>query len=103
MRRPPVQAGPSAGTDPTPAQPDARTFHEALQRDWNQLEERASEAGVSVFDMQGSETLIARMRSLTENPELPARTRQRLADLLENHRQHVAGRKPARGGISGVG
>ena len=89
----PVQAGPSAGTDPTPAQPDLSTFHEALRRDWNQLGERASEAGVSVFDMQGSEVLIARMRSLTENLDLPTWTRQELAGLLENHRQHVAGRK----------
>ena len=89
----PVQAGPSAGTDSTPAQPDVRTFHEALQRDWNQLEERASEAGVSVFDMQGSEILIVRMRSPTANPDLPAGTRQELANLLENHRQRVAGRK----------
>ena len=89
----PVQAGPSVGTDPTPAQPDVRTFHEALQRDWNQLEERASEAGVSEFDMQDSGVLIARMRSMTENPGLPARTRQELASVLENHRQHVAGRK----------
>ena len=54
---------------------------------------RASEAGVSAFDMQGSEILIARMRSLTENPELPAGTRQELAGLLENYQQHVAARK----------
>ena len=89
----PVQAEPPVGADPTPAQPDLRTFHEAVERDWNQLVERASDAGVAVFDMEGSEALIGRMRSLTGNPDLPARTRQELADLLENHRQHVAGRK----------
>ena len=69
------------------------TLYAALQRDWNQLDERASEAGVSAFDMQGSEVLIARMRSLTENPDLPARTRQGLAGLLDNYQQHVAARK----------
>ena len=97
----PDHTGPSAGTDPTPAQPDVGTpaqpdvgtLYAALQRDWNQLDERASEAGVSAFDMQGSEVLIARMRSLTENPDLSARTRQGLAGLLDNYQQHVAARK----------
>ena len=90
----PVHAGLSAGTDTAPARPDVHVVYEAVERDWNQLEERASEAGVSVFDMQGSEVLIARMRSLTENLDLLTWTRQELAGLLENHRQHVAGRKP---------
>ena len=90
----PVHTGPSAGrTDTAPARPDAGTLHEAVQRDWNQLEERASEAGVSVFDMEGSEVLIARMRSLMENPDLPAGPRQELVGVLENHQQHAAARK----------
>ena len=89
----PVHAGPSAGTDTAPARPDASTLHEALQRDWNRLYERADQAFVSVFDMEGSERLISRMRSLMENPDLPAGMRQALAGVLENHRQHVAARK----------
>ena len=37
--------------------------------------------------MEGSELLIERMRSLTENPELPARTRQALAGVIQEYRQ----------------
>ena len=37
--------------------------------------------------MEGSELLIERMRSLTENPELPARTRQALAGVIQEFRQ----------------
>ena len=89
----PVHAGPSAGTNTAPARPDASTLYEAVQRDWNQLDERADQAGVSVFDMEGIEPLIARMRSLTENPDVAAGARQSLAGVLENHQQHVAARK----------
>ena len=89
----PVHVGPSAGTDTAPARPDASTLHEALQRDWNRLDERADQAFVSVFDMEGSDRLISRMRSLMENPDLQAGMRQSLAGVLENHQQHVAARK----------
>ena len=89
----PVHAGPSAGTDTTPSRPDVRALHGALQRDWNRLDERADQAFVSVFDMEGSDRLITRMRSLMENPDLQAGMRQALAGVLENHQQHVAARK----------
>ena len=83
----PAHAGQSAATDTTPAQPDVRTLYEAVERDWNQLVERAREAGVPTFDMEGSELLIERMRSLTVNPELPARTRQAFAGVIQEYRQ----------------
>ena len=89
----PVHAGPSAGTNTAPARPDTSTLYEAVQRDWNQLDERADQAGISVFDMEGSDRLISRMRSLMENPDLQAGMRQSLAGVLENHQQHVAARK----------
>ena len=89
----PAHAGPSAGTDTAPARPDVRALHEALLRDWNRLGERADQAGVSVFDMEGCDRLISRMRSLTENPDLPAGMRQSLAGVLENHQQHFAAGK----------
>ena len=89
----PVHAGPSTGTDTAPARPDASTLHEAVQRDWNQLDERADQAGVSVFDMEGCDRLISRMRSQMENPDLQAGMRQSLAGVLENHQQHFAARK----------
>ena len=79
--------------DTAPARPDASTLHEAVQRDWNRLYERADQAFVSVFDMEGSDRLITRMRSLVENPDLQAGMRQSLAGVLENHQQHVAARK----------
>ena len=82
-----------AETDTAPDRPDVRTLCEALERDWNQLDERADRSGVSIFDMKGSEPLIARMRSLTENPDLPDRTRQELAGILEKYQQHVAAQK----------
>ena len=81
------EVGKPAETDTAPARPDARTLYEAVQRDWDQLVERASEAGVPTFDMEGSELLITRMRSLTENPELSARTRQALAGVIQEFRQ----------------
>ena len=37
--------------------------------------------------MEGSELLITRMRSLTENLELPARTRQAFAGVIQEYRQ----------------
>ena len=77
----------SAGMGTAPARPDVRTLYEAVQRDWDQLVERASEAGVPTFDMEGSELLIERMRSLTVNPELPAGTRQALAGVIQEFRQ----------------
>ena len=81
------EAAKPAGTDTAPARPDVRTLYEAVERDWNQLVERAREAGVPTFDMEGSELLITRMRSLTENLELPARTRQALAGVIQEFRQ----------------
>ena len=88
------EAAAPAGMDTAPARPDVRTLHEALQRDWNRLDERADRFGVSVFDMEGSEPLIRRMRALAENPDLPAGPRQVLAGVLENHRRYLAARKP---------
>ena len=82
-----------AGTDTSPARPDVHTLYEAVRRDWNRLVDRASETGVPTFDMEGSELLIARMRPLTEQPELPAGTRQALAGVLEDHQRHAAARK----------
>ena len=89
----PVHAGPSAGTDPAPGRPDVRTLYEAVQRDWNQLDKRAGDAGVSIFDMEGSDRLISHMRALMENPDLEAGMRQSLAGVLENHERHFAARK----------
>ena len=86
-----------AETDTAPARPDARTLYEALERDWSRIDERADQAGISVFDMEGSEALIARMRSLTENPDLPAGAQQVLAGVLENYQQHVASAEPGHG------
>ena len=60
----------------------------------NRLDECADRSGVSVFDMEGSEPLIRRMRALAENPELATGPRQVLAGVLENHRRHLAARKP---------
>ena len=82
-----------AGTDTSPARPDVHTLYEAVRRDWNRLVDRASEAGAPAFDMEGSEVLIARMRPLVEQPELPAGTRQALAGVLEDHQRHAAVRK----------
>ena len=78
------------GMDAAPDDSDVRILHEALQRDWNQLDERADRSGGSVFDIEGSEALIARMRSLMESPDLPAGPRQELTGVLENYQQHIA-------------
>ena len=82
-----------AGTDTSPARPDVHTLYEAVRRDWNRLVDRASEASVPTFDMEGSEVLVARMRPLTEQPDLPAGTRQALAGVLEDHQRHAAALK----------
>ena len=81
------EAAKPVGTDTAPARPDVRTLYEAVQRDWNRLAERAREAGVPTFDLEGSEPLIERMRSLMENPELPARTRHVFAGAIQEYRQ----------------
>ena len=89
----PVHAEPSAGPDTAPARPDAGTLYEAVQLDWNQLDKRAGDAGVSIFDIEGSDRLISRMRALMENPDLPTGPRQELAGVLENQQRHAAARK----------
>ena len=90
---PPDHAVQPAGADTAPARPDVHTLYEAVRRDWNRLVDRASEAGVPTFDMEGSDVLVARMRPLAEHPELPAGTRQALAGVLEDHQRHAAARK----------
>ena len=62
-----------AGMDTSPARPDVHTLYEAVRRDWNRLVDRASEAGVPAFDMEGSEVLVARMRPLAGAPGIAGR------------------------------
>ena len=50
--------------------------------------------------MEGSEVLTARMRPLTEHPDLPAGTRQALAGVLEDYQRHAAVRKHVENWIS---
>ena len=97
------EASKPAGIDTVPAQPVVRTLSEELERDWNRLDERADQAGISTFDMEGSEALIARMRSLMKKPDLPARPRQALAGMLEKYQRHVAAQKAGHGSIARTG
>ena len=66
---------------------------EALQRDWNELIERVRQTGEPLFYAKGYADIIPRIRELTENPDIPAKTRAPMIEALENHHQDLSARQ----------
>ena len=78
---------------PEPAKPAWMPAYEALRQDWNSLIEDARQAGIPLFYAKGYMDMIPRIRELTENPDIPAKSRAPLIQVLENHQRYLSTRK----------
>ena len=78
---------------PEPAKPAWMPAYEALRQDWNSLIEDARQAGVPLFYANGYIDIIPRIRGLMENPDIPAKSRAPLIQVLENHQRYLSTRK----------
>ena len=78
---------------PEPAKPDWYAPYEALRQDWNALIEDARQAGIPSFYANGYMDIIPRIRGLMENPDIPAKSRAPLVQVLENHQRYLSTRK----------
>ena len=78
---------------PEPAKPAWYAPYEALRQDWNSLIEDARQAGITLFYANGYIDIIPRIRGLMENPDIPAKSRAPLIQVLENHQRYLSARK----------
>ena len=76
-----------------PAKPAWMPSYEALRQDWNSLIEDARQTGTPSFYAKGYMDMIPRIRELTENPDIPAKSRSPLIRVLENHQRYLSTRK----------
>ena len=58
-----------------------------------QLIEDARQAGIPLFYANGYMDIIPRIRGLMENPDIPAKSRAPLIQVLENHQHYLSTRK----------
>ena len=98
QRKTPEPQGESAETlekaeQPEPATPAWMPAYEALRQDWNSLIEDARQTGIPSFYAKGYIDIIPRIRELTENPDIPAKSRAPLIQVLENHQRYLSTRK----------
>ena len=78
---------------PEPAKQAWMPAYEALRQDWNSLIEDARQAGIPLFYAKGYMDIIPRIRGLMENPDIPAKSRAPLIQVLENHQRYLSTRK----------
>ena len=78
---------------PEPVTPAWMPAYEALRQDWNSLIEDARQTGTPSFYAKGYMDIIPRIRELTENPDIPAKSRAPLIQVLENHQRFVSTRR----------
>ena len=78
---------------PEPAKPAWYAPYEALRQDWNCIIEDARQAGIPLFYANGYMDIIPRIRGLMENPDIPAKSRAPLIQVLENHQRYLSTRK----------
>ena len=78
---------------PEPAAPAWMPAYEALRQDWNSLIEDARQTGIPSFYAKGYIDIIPRIRGLMENPDIPAKPRAPLIQVLENHQRYLSTRK----------
>ena len=76
-----------------PAKPAWMPAYEVLRQDWNSLIEDARQAGIPLFYANGYMDIIPRIRGLMENPDIPAKSRAPLIQVLENHQRYLSTRK----------
>ena len=78
---------------PEPVTPAWMPAYEALRQDWNSLIEDARQAGIPSFYAKGYMDITPRIRGLMENPDIPAKSRAPLIQVLENHQRYLSTRK----------
>ena len=78
---------------PKPAEPAWMPAYEALRQDWNSLIEDARQAGITLLYAKGYMDIIPRIRELMESPDIPAKSRAPLIQVLENHQRYLSTRK----------
>ena len=78
---------------PEPAKRAWVPDYEALRQDWNSLIENARQAGIPLFYAKGYMDIVARIRELMENPDIPAKSQAPLIQVLENHQHYLSTRK----------
>ena len=78
---------------PKPAEPAWMPAYEALRQDWNSLIEDARQAGITLLYANGYMDIIPRIRELMESPDIPAKSRAPLIQVLENHQRYLSTRK----------
>ena len=84
---------PETVEQPAPAKPAWMPAYEALRQDWNRLIEDARQAGIPLFYAKGYMDIIPRIRGSMENPDIPAKSRAPLIQVLENHQRYLSTRK----------
>ena len=98
QRKTPEPQGESVETlekpeQPEPAAPAWMPAYEALRQDWNSLIENARQTGTPSFYAKSYMDMISRIRELMENPDIPAKSRAPLIQVLENHQRYLSTRK----------
>ena len=78
---------------PEPAKLAWMPAYEALRQDWNRLIEDARQTGTPSFYAKDYMEIIPRIRGLMENPDIPAKSRAPLIQVLENHQRYLSTRK----------
>ena len=78
---------------PEPAEPAWMPAYEALRQDWNSLIEDARQAGVPLFYAKGYMDIVVRVQTIADNPDIPAKSRAPLIQVLENHQHYLSTRK----------
>ncbi len=78
---------------PGPATPDWMPAYEALRRDWNSLVEDARQARVPLFYAKGYMDIVVRVQTIAETPDIPAKSRAPLIQVLDNHQHYLSTRK----------
>ena len=78
------------------ARPDWRALYDALQRDWNEMVDRATQPDLPLLLVEGYDDLIGRVRALAEHPEVAGKDRNVLIKLIEYHDGEIAARETVR-------
>ena len=78
---------------PEPAEPAWMPAYEALRRDWNSLVEDVRQTGIPLFYAKGYMDIVVRVQTIMENPDIPAKSRAPLIQVLENHQHYLSTRK----------
>ena len=100
----------AVGEEVQESAPDWRSLYSELQRDWNALvaraddaragDARAGEPDLPLPLMQGYDSLIDRVRSLAEHPDLSQRARSTLTDLIDYDAEEAVARETAEGYVT---